>query len=201
MKECFLSNCENRNLPIGAIAFVLIWIFLRLKSQRTRARASVTVRFKNLDPLGVLLIIASVCCLILALHWGSDQGAWNSSKVIGLFVSTGVLLLAFFLVQWKQGDHATVPFRILLQRSVLMGALFSFFLEMSIYVVGLSSQKEQHFLTRSDDLLHSFLLPIGAIGIPNYERRARDSIRRLANCCGARNRVACLMDRPLREEK
>lgn len=71
------------------------------------------------------------------MQFGSSSSKWRSSKVIGLFVGAGLLLIAFFLSQWYQGERSTVPLRVARQRSVLMGALYSFFLEISIYVVSL----------------------------------------------------------------
>lgn len=124
------------NLPIGAVAFVLIFIFLKLEPTEHSKQGSFMSRVKRLDLIGIVLIVASVCCLVLALHWGNETNAsWRSSRVIGLFIGFGLLLIAFMYVQWREGDLATIPIRVLKQRSILMGSLFAFFLEMSVYVV------------------------------------------------------------------
>lgn len=81
-------------------------------------------KLRSLDYLGATLIFGSICCLLLAIQWGGTTYAWSSSRIIGLFVGLGVLLTAFTILQWKLGDRATIPFRILGQRSVLMGSLF-----------------------------------------------------------------------------
>lgn len=88
-----------------------------------------------MDGPGIVLIIAAVCCLLLALHWGGNSLSWGSTRVIGLFVGFGLLTIAFGLVQWRMGDKATVPLRLLRQSSIFMGACYLFFLEMAIYVV------------------------------------------------------------------
>ncbi|KAL1961855.1 hypothetical protein VTN77DRAFT_979 [Rasamsonia byssochlamydoides] len=126
--------CFWINLPIGAVAFILILLFLRLPPRGVGKRESVISRVMRLDIPGIILIISSVCCIVLALQWGSSSMPWGSSRVVGLFVGFGLLLIAFVLVQWKQHELATVPLRVLRQRSVFMGAVYSFFLEMSIYV-------------------------------------------------------------------
>jgi hypothetical protein len=43
--------------------------------------------------------------------------------------------MAFFVVQWKLGDDATLPFFILKQRSISSGALFLFFMGMPMTAV------------------------------------------------------------------
>ncbi|BCS19563.1 MDR family MFS transporter [Aspergillus puulaauensis] len=126
--------CFWINLPIGGASFFLILTILKLQERFAGSKDSVVSRLKSLDMLGMILIMASVCCLILALHWGSSSLPWGSSRVIGLLVGAGLLLAAFLFSQWKLQDLATVPLRVLLERSIMMGALFSFFLEMSIYV-------------------------------------------------------------------
>ncbi|KAL2815031.1 efflux pump antibiotic resistance protein [Aspergillus cavernicola] len=126
--------CFWINLPIGGVSFFLILTILKLQGSRASPRISIVSRLKTLDMIGMVLIMACVCCIILALHWGSSSLPWDSSRVIGLLTGGGLLLGAFVFSQWKLKDLATVPLRILRQRSIMMGALFSFFLEMSIYV-------------------------------------------------------------------
>ena len=125
----------DSNLPIGAVSIFLIFCFLKLRANHSKPPDPILARARSLDLIGIALIIASVCCLILALQFGSSASYWHSSRVIGLFVGAGLLLIAFSISQWRQGERSTIPLRILRQRSVLMGAIYSFFLEISIYVV------------------------------------------------------------------
>ncbi|GLA89731.1 hypothetical protein AtubIFM56815_004219 [Aspergillus tubingensis] len=122
------------NLPIGGVAIILVLFFLKLQDRRAKPADSILARLRSFDYIGITLTIAWVSCLILAMQFGSSSSKWRSSKVIGLFVGAGLLLIAFFLSQWYQGERSTVPLRVARQRSVLMGALYSFFLEISIYV-------------------------------------------------------------------
>lgn len=85
---------------------------------------------------GTIILIASVCCMLLALQWGGSKFSWKSSQVIGLFVGFGVLVTLFGYLQYRLGDRATIPRKILLQRSILMGCCYVFFLNMSNYTVG-----------------------------------------------------------------
>lgn len=88
-----------------------------------------------MDYVGTITFIGSICCLILALQWGGQTMPWSSAKVIALFVTAGVLAILFAYIQWKLGDRATIPLRILRQRSILSGSTFLFFFGMLNYVV------------------------------------------------------------------
>lgn len=88
-----------------------------------------------MDVTGATLFLAAICCLVLALQWGGLTLPWSSSTVIGLFVGAGLIILVFASVQWKRGDDALIPSRVLRQRSVLMGSLYLFFMGMVNYIV------------------------------------------------------------------
>lgn len=131
------SDDIHRNLPIGAAAFIIIVLVLRLPASATREKSSTSFREKvsRLDFPGIVLILGSVCCLVLALQWGGQTKPWRSADVIGLLVGAVLLAVAFGFVQWRKGDKATIPFRILRQRTIFMGACYLFFLEMAIFAV------------------------------------------------------------------
>lgn len=88
-----------------------------------------------MDPVGTILFIGLICCLLLALTWGGQQYNWGSSEIIGLFVGFGLLLLCFCLWDWKQGDIALIPLRVLRKRSVCMGTTILFAYGVVMYVV------------------------------------------------------------------
>ena len=127
----------DSNLPIGGASFLLVLLFLRIKAKGSQRKTSIQHRLRSLDLPRITLIIAAVCCLLLALHWGGTSFSWSSSRVIGLFVGFALLTIAFGFVQWKRGERATIPLRLLRQRSVFMGAWYLFFLEMSIYIASI----------------------------------------------------------------
>ena len=118
--------CFYINLPIGAASVVLILLFLRLPQPPRAQSLAALEKAKRMDPLGTLLFTPSVVCLLLALQWGGTTYAWRSGRIIALFVLAGVLFLAWGGVQaWLGGDYATVPGRIIKQRSILAGVVFS----------------------------------------------------------------------------
>ncbi|KAH8651556.1 efflux pump antibiotic resistance protein [Tricladium varicosporioides] len=131
--------CFWINVPIGGVVLILIFLFLRLKQTKDQLgyqKETLLSRLKKLDPIGATLLISSICCLFLALQWGGQSLPWNSAKVIGLLVGFGVLLVLFCAAQWYLGEDATMPLRVLKQRSILASSLFIFFFAMPGYIYG-----------------------------------------------------------------
>lgn len=128
------------NLPVGAVTVVCLVFFLRVK-ENNHAPASVWGQIVRLDPLGTILLVPSVVALLLALQWGGSTYAWNDPSIIALFVVFCVLFGAFSTVQVLMPDTATVPARVIGQRSILCGAVFMFCLAgsmmMTIYFLPL----------------------------------------------------------------
>jgi hypothetical protein len=103
----------------------LIAFFLKLDNVDNEDRSlPLKAKLGNLDYIGGTLLFGAFTCLLLGIQWGGSTYAWDSSRVIGLFVGLGLLLALFIAQQWRLGDQATIPYRILKQRSVLMGSLF-----------------------------------------------------------------------------
>lgn len=80
----------------------------------------------QIDPLGTVTFIAAIVCLLLALTWGGSKYAWGDWHTILLLVLFGVLALAFIVIQILQDENATVPKRIILQRSIAGASWFAF---------------------------------------------------------------------------
>jgi hypothetical protein len=99
--------------------------------------ASLTIKqqFLRLDPVGTIVFLPGVVCLLLVLQWGGVQYPWNSARVIALLVLSGVLLIAFVIIQIHLGESATVPPRIIKQRSVAAGFFYTFCFGASMMVM------------------------------------------------------------------
>lgn len=125
-----ISICETEpilisliSLPIGALTLFVVIFFLR--APPIHSTATFKRQLIRLDPLGTVLFLPGVVCLLLALQWGGTTYSWDSGRIIALLVLAGVLLIAFTGVQvWRQED-ATTPPRIIKQRSVAFGAVYS----------------------------------------------------------------------------
>lgn len=120
--------CFYINLPVGAVSIIVTILILHLPNQKLDAQASGWLaKLQQLDPIGNLVFFPGIVCLILALQWGGTEYSWNNARIIGLLVLCGVLCLVFVGIQaWKQ-ESATVPPRIMKQRSVAAAIWFGFF--------------------------------------------------------------------------
>jgi len=91
--------------------------------------------FRTFDLWGLLILLPTIVCLLLALQWGGSKYSWNNGRIIALLVLFGVLAFCFVFVQFKQGDNAMVPFRILKQRTILGATWFAAFLGGSFFSI------------------------------------------------------------------
>ena len=80
---------------------------------------------QNLDAPGTALAVPAVVCLLLALQWGGNDYAWSNWRCILLLALFGVLVVAWVYVQYRRGDRATVPLRLLRQRVIAFGSIYT----------------------------------------------------------------------------
>ncbi|KFZ16522.1 hypothetical protein V502_05064 [Pseudogymnoascus sp. VKM F-4520 (FW-2644)] len=120
--------CFYINLPIGAVTIIVAILILHLPNQKLEEQASGWLaRLKQLDPIGNLIFLPGVVCLILALQWGGAQYSWKNSRIIVLLILCGILCLAFIGVQIWKNESAMVPPRLVKQRSIGASMWFNFF--------------------------------------------------------------------------
>jgi EmrB/QacA subfamily drug resistance transporter len=82
------------NLPVGALAVLIVSTRLHLHTPHTRHR---------IDYLGTALLSGGVASLILLATWGGSEYAWGSNEIVGLGI-VGVVLLIVFV--WWEGRAA-----------------------------------------------------------------------------------------------
>lgn len=155
-----MSDPRCSNVPIGCSTLLAILIFLRLNLSDDRRRLPFLEKLRYIDGLGTLLFVGAVCCLLLALQWGGQTKPWHSAEIIGLFVGSGLLLVVFSYVQWKRGETAIIPLRVLRQRSILSGACFLFFLGMSSIVVSNADATLFFGLANEACLKYAYYMPV-----------------------------------------
>ncbi|KEF62586.1 uncharacterized protein A1O9_00559 [Exophiala aquamarina CBS 119918] len=126
--------CFYINLPVGAFTIMSIILFLHIKTQPTE-QLTLIQHLVRLDPIATLVFVPSIVCLVLGLQWGGTKYAWSDSKVIGLLVASGILFVGFWVLQVLLPHNATVPMRIVKQRSVLGGVIFLFLLNGSLFTI------------------------------------------------------------------
>jgi EmrB/QacA subfamily drug resistance transporter len=97
----FVDNLSWRwvfyiNLPIGAVALVVITVVLPATSTR---------RHHKIDYLGATLLAGFATCVVLATSWGGTTYPWGSAEIIGLFAGSVVLVAGW----WVSARHAAEP--------------------------------------------------------------------------------------------
>jgi len=87
------------NMPIGALALVIVTTRLHLHVPHTRHK---------IDYLGAGLLAGGVGALILMTTWGGNQYAWDSPEIIGLAVGGAAMLVAF-IWQERRAAEPIIP--------------------------------------------------------------------------------------------
>ncbi|KAF2464430.1 MFS general substrate transporter [Lindgomyces ingoldianus] len=128
--------CFYINLPLGAITIAVSMLFVHL--DETKPKLPWKEMFINLDPLGTLIFIPSITCLLLALQWGGTEHAWSEPRMIALLAVFAILFVAFIALQYlTRRTTATVPARIIFQRSVAFGGLSQFLVGSTMLTVSI----------------------------------------------------------------
>jgi MFS family permease len=104
----------------------VIIFFFKSPKQEIPKGETLFEKAKHFDPVGTLCFIPAIVSLLLALQWGGTKYSWHSGRVVGLLVVFGVLMIAFVGIQYHQKENATVPPRIISNRSIWAGCLYGF---------------------------------------------------------------------------
>lgn len=95
------------NIPLGAIAFALLVVRLRLPKYRAEHR---------IDWFGVLLLTIGITALVLITTWAGTKYAWGSSQILGLGALSIVTLVAFSLLE-RRSPEPILPLGVFANRN------------------------------------------------------------------------------------
>ncbi|MGH8876126.1 MAG: MDR family MFS transporter [Stackebrandtia sp.] len=95
------------NLPLGAIALVIIAFTLHLPRHRNKAR---------IDYAGIALLSAVAASLVLVTTWGGNDYDWVSPQILGLAGLALVALVAFIMVE-RRAAEPVLPLRLFTDRN------------------------------------------------------------------------------------
>ncbi len=139
------------NLPLGAIALIMVTAVLHLPKKRAQAR---------IDYVGAALLTIGIVSLVLITTWGGTEYDWASGQIIGLGVLGVVSLIAFVLVERKVKEPI-LPLHIFRNRNfslvTLIGFLVGFVMFGSMTFLPLFQQTVQGASATNSGLL---LLPM-----------------------------------------
>jgi predicted MFS family arabinose efflux permease len=127
--------CFYINLPVGAVALIVLQFSLRIKRDNNPERRTLVQRILQIDLIGAAILIPAIICLLLPLQWGGSTYPWKSGRIIGLFVGFAVLTIIFVLTQLKLGDKGTLPPRLFKDRNVVLAMAFAFFFGAGFFAI------------------------------------------------------------------
>ncbi|KAG8939282.1 hypothetical protein FRC04_006722 [Tulasnella sp. 424] len=110
------------NLPLTAIAAVLVWFCLALKGPQDDLRT----KMRRMDWTGNAIVIASTTVTVVALTWGGVKHSWGSAAVwVPLIIGLAGTAL-FFLWEAKAATEPVVPWELVNNRTALIGYITVF---------------------------------------------------------------------------
>jgi MFS transporter, DHA2 family, glioxin efflux transporter len=127
--------CFYINLPIGGVSAAIILFFFATPPQAVPAKATMKEKLLQMDLPGTFVIMAAIICYILALQWGGQSKAWNSSAVIGTLVGFVLILILFIVIEWYSGERAMIVGRIARDRTIWVSMIFIFFLAGTFFLL------------------------------------------------------------------
>lgn len=110
------------NLPIGAVAFLII--LAGLKESRGEKRP--------IDYLGAFTVTAGISCLLLGLVQGGQEFPWDSWQIISLFAAAAVLLAAFIVIERRVAEPV-LNFELFRDRTYSVMSLISFLMSVGMF--------------------------------------------------------------------
>ncbi|KAJ7636318.1 iron permease [Roridomyces roridus] len=107
------------NLPLCAIAFLLVALFLSVRTPT----GSVRRKLAKVDWIGNFVIVLGTALAILGLTWGGVRYPWSSVQVVAPLIVGLFVLVAGGLYEAKVATSPTVPPDIVGNRTSLVGLL------------------------------------------------------------------------------
>lgn len=117
--------CFIINVPLGVVAVIVVFFFVKTPVDPSYRTWSTMKKFSQVRLPEMLVVAASLVCLILALQWGGSIYPWSDGRVIALLAVFAVLLLLFVGSQFYLSNARAVPDSILRQRSIWSAAVFA----------------------------------------------------------------------------
>ncbi|VUC30060.1 unnamed protein product [Clonostachys rosea] len=117
--------CFYINPPLGVITLLLtMWCYSDKPKSAEVDQMTFARKILQLDLVSNLLFIPALTSLFIALSWAGTKYPWNSGKVVGPLVVFVLLLAGFIYNQFRRGDAAALPPRVIKRRTIIAGFIF-----------------------------------------------------------------------------
>ncbi|MEV3856803.1 MDR family MFS transporter [Streptomyces sp. NPDC050095] len=104
------------NLPIGAVALIMITAVLHLPKKRSAAK---------IDYFGAGLLTVGITSIVLVTTWGGSEYAWGSAMIMEL-IGIGVAALVGFVFWQTKAAEPILPLHIFRSRNFTLMSLIGF---------------------------------------------------------------------------
>ncbi|WP_063725815.1 MDR family MFS transporter [Cryptosporangium arvum] len=111
------------NLPIGAVALVVVYRFLHVPH---------SPRDHRIDWPGALALVLALVPLLTVAEQGREWG-WGSGRAIGCYVVGVIGTALFLLAERRYGDEALLPLRMFRGRTYAVGSAGSLIIGMGMF--------------------------------------------------------------------
>ncbi|KAJ1655693.1 hypothetical protein IWQ61_004605 [Dispira simplex] len=117
------------NLPIGAVAIIIVLLFLRIPHQRS----SLWSKLGRIDYLGTGTLVAGVVFLLLGLIWGGNTYPWYDVRIITFLCLAAVFLISFVVIELKVSNVPVIPMYLFANRNTTLCFASTFCMGMVIF--------------------------------------------------------------------
>lgn len=114
------------NVPIGIIAFGMVWVFLHLPKVADKESKPVV------DWWGSTFVIIALVPLLLVAEQGREWG-WGSAGAIACYVIGAIGIALFVLTEMKMGKNALLPLKLFNSFTFSMATILSFFVGFGMF--------------------------------------------------------------------
>ncbi|MFG1707255.1 MDR family MFS transporter [Nonomuraea sp. M3C6] len=111
------------NLPVGAVALVLLVLNLHLPRLRQKVR---------IDWLGAILLSVSITAMVLITTWGGNEYTWGSWQILSLAVLAVVTLVVFVAVELRAAEPI-MPLQLFRNRNFTLISAIGFLLGFAMF--------------------------------------------------------------------
>eukprot|EP00026_Physarum_polycephalum_P003870 Phypoly_transcript_03886.p1 GENE.Phypoly_transcript_03886~~Phypoly_transcript_03886.p1 ORF type:complete len:549 (+),score=68.99 Phypoly_transcript_03886:489-2135(+) len=116
--------CFYINLPFGAITTIVVILYLNIPYTPSHIKE----KLERIDYFGVLTLVPGITAMLLSTAWGGSTYPWNSAEVISLYIVSGVLIIAFILVEIYVAKEPLLPMQLFKIRNFVLALTISFLL-------------------------------------------------------------------------
>ena len=120
-------SCAYGIMSLGGLvpSYCYIVFFLNLPNMPKRERISFREQTGKLDSIGTIIFIGYVTSLLPAVQWRGTAYSWYDGCIVSLFVVFGVSMPIFVQIQYRAGDDASMPLRVITQRTVALATIYA----------------------------------------------------------------------------